>query len=84
MVLVLAGAADQATDAGSALFPQNLIEALHGVRAVIEAFSRKASLVGRDAATACGYDLRKGQALDAVVRVSDADGLATYTLDRWD
>lgn len=84
-VLVLDGAADTRTGQGNALFPESLIGELHGIRASIEAYSKKAEIGGREAASACGLDVRNGaKGIDYTLRVT-AGGLATeYRLDRWD
>lgn len=84
-VFVLDGAKDERTDAGAALFPEILKSEYHAVRHVIERYSRGASLEGRDDASACGLDLRKGRSTPVTVRVTSKAGTVTeYTIDRWD
>lgn len=70
--------------AGSALFPETLKSEYHGVRSVIERYSRGAQLEGREAASACGLDLRKGGKSIAVRVTSKAGAVTEYTIDRWD
>jgi len=82
VILVLEGAVDSHTSSGNALFPECLKAELHGVRAVVEAYSKRATLSAREPG-ACGYDLRRGHAscrLSALVKgVWDE-----YQIDRWD
>lgn len=83
-VLVLNDCHDMRRGRGNALFPECLKGELHQVRATIEAYSRTAELDGRDAATACGRDIRKGQPIGATVRVLKNGVWTAYTIDRWD
>lgn len=83
-VLVLEGAVDSRTGQGNALFPECLIGDLHGVRATIEAYSRRAEMLGREHGSACGADVRKGAKMSHTLRV-EAGGVKTeYQIDRWD
>lgn len=88
-VLLLAGAWDSgAAKCGNALFPEILREELHGIRATIEAFSKKAELVGCRMSMpivtpACGYDLRKNSA-DCQLQVLTSGAWQIYNIDRWD
>lgn len=85
VALVLDGCADSKTGSGNALFPECLIAELHPVRSTIEAFSRRAEMLGRDHASACGLDVRNGmKSIGYRLRVT-ACGLTTdYQIDRWD
>lgn len=78
VVFALEGANDSQRDS-LALFPEILQSAFHGIRAVIEAHSKKGAVKGDG--TANGLCMRKGGSDRFVVRV---DGSAIYTLDRWD
>jgi hypothetical protein len=82
VVAIVAGAVDR-RDAGNALFPEFLKDDLHPVRATIEAYSRSARFAGREAASACGYDIRKSSA-DCVLRSFNKGSWSTYRIDRWD
>lgn len=82
MVLVIDGAADTRTDSGNALFPECLRDDLHGIRSVVEAYSRTAVLGGREMAAA-GYDIRKGAA-DCTLRAFAGGAWTCYRIDRWD
>lgn len=79
---VIEGAVDGA-NRDSALFPENLKNDLHAVRATIEAYSRSAALSGRETASACGYDIRSSSA-DCVLRSLNGGSWTTYRVDRWD
>jgi len=52
-IAVIAGARDGGAP-GGALFPEFLRAELHGVRATIEAYSRRATIAGSAEASACG------------------------------
>ncbi len=83
MVLVLEGCWDTYTQAGNALFPEQLRDDLHAYRSVIEAYSRSAKLAGRDNSAACGLDIRKSAA-DCVIKTLANGAWTTYRIDRWD
>ncbi|MEN9844446.1 MAG: hypothetical protein RLZZ612_2275 [Pseudomonadota bacterium] len=84
-MLVLQGAKD--TRAPSAcLFPEILKSELHGVRSVIEAYSRTHTLEKHNGAHAAGLLLQASNSLswNATVRVWSDHGPTDYCLDRWD
>ena len=84
VMLVLEGAADQGIS-GNALFPSFLRDDLHGIRATIEAYAGKATLHGREMASACGYDIRKSSGtINQDVRVMSGGQWTRYIIDRWD
>lgn len=82
----LAGCRDQQTaGTGLALFPECLRSELHGVRAVVEAFSRRGTIEGAAEGTANGLAFQKSKSSPVTLRVTDAGGNQTvYTVDRWD
>lgn len=83
-VVVLAGARDT-REAGSAIFPECLRSEFHGIRSVIEAYSRSARLGGREQASACGLMLHKGADCSVHLRVRGASRVwIEYRVDRWD
>lgn len=69
---------------GNALFPEILKSELHGIRATIEAYSRKAVLHGYEGVSACGVKLHSGNAWNAKFRVTMNGVSMIVTLDRWD
>jgi hypothetical protein len=82
--LILAGARDSGwKSAGGGLFPEILRSELHGVRATIEAYSKRATIAGFDQSTACG--LRVDDKSDTVVRTTTRTGSRfAYRIDRWE
>lgn len=83
VVAVIEGAVDNNDRSGNGLFPECLHHDLHGIRATVEAYSRSAHLDGRESASACGYDIRKG-ATDCTIRVFIQGSWSSYRIDRWD
>jgi hypothetical protein len=85
VVLVIDGAVDQ-RDAGNGLFPEIMRSELHPYRAVIEAYSRGATLGGRPQASACGILLADGAqgTWNTTLRVTTATSVREIVLDRWD
>jgi len=72
------GAHDSQTHGrGLAIFPENVRNELHGVRAVIEAHSKKGTITGKGLANGLMF----AAGAEVTVRV---DGSATYVIDRWD
>lgn len=71
--------------AGAALFPEILKAEFHGIRSVLEAYSRGASIEGMKEPHAAGVMLTKGdKSWNATVRVWSAGRSLDYRLDRWD
>lgn len=84
VLFVLAGARES-KQAGAALFPEILKAELHGIRSVLEAYSRGASIEGMGEPHAAGVMLTKGEKpWNATVRVWSAGRALEYRLDRWD
>jgi hypothetical protein len=84
VVFVLAGARES-KQAGAALFPEFLNAEFHGIRAVLEAYSKGAVIEGLDAPHAAGVLLSQGDtAWSATVRVWSGGRSLDYCLDRWD
>ncbi|MGU3665837.1 hypothetical protein ACLBX9_16785 [Methylobacterium sp. A49B] len=81
-LLVLAGARDQ-REPGLCLFPETLRSDLHGIRAVVEAYSRTRQIQGREESDANGLVVGRGDGRHRI-RVTDATGTACYRIDRWD
>ena len=68
------------------LFPEILKSELHGVRSVIEAYSKSAKLAGRESASACGIMMASGAPLNrgAAIRVTSGSVVSQFQIDRWD
>lgn len=87
LILLLDGAKfPKARSPGSCIFPEHVRGDLHGVRATIEAHSRRTLLAdhGTFMDAAIGYDLRKGSKEAASLRVQTGNVWQVYKLDRWD
>jgi hypothetical protein len=83
-VLFIIEGARETRMAGAALFPECLKSEFHGIRSVIEAYSRNAEIEGMENATACGITLHKGNPWAHVFRVTTKGRAIDYQLDRWD
>lgn len=84
VLFVIAGARET-RNGGAALFPEILRADLHGVRSVIEAYSRSGSIEGADQPHAAGVMFNKGgPGWGATVRVWSGGRSLDYRLDRWD
>lgn len=90
-MLVVDGAKDGARGGdhpmrGVALFPEILRSDLHGVRSVIEAYSKTAVLGGYESASACGLIIGGDAGRSNVpIRVTTLTGSRfEYVIDRWD
>lgn len=86
VLFVLAGAKESHM-AGAAIFPEILKSEFHGIRSVIEAYSRAAKIEGMESPHACGIMLDKGssrESWNASFRVTSRGQRADYKLDRWD
>ena len=83
VVLLLKGCADINDKQGLGLFPNIVINDLHGVRDVIEAFSNTNQLSGREEATAGGLQIGHGMA-PITLQVTTADDTRQYVIDRID
>jgi hypothetical protein len=84
VILIIEGAKEMRAGGGLGLFPENMKAEFHGIRSVIEAFSRSGKLEGFDERSACGYLLSKGGMWNNVVRVWAGGVSNDYKLDRWD
>lgn len=82
-VLFLLADARETRNAGAALFPEILKAEFHGIRSVIEAYSRGVSIEGMGEPHAAGLLLGSGS-WNVAVRVWSAGRALDYRLDRWD
>lgn len=85
VIFILRGARESRIS-GSALFPEILRAEFHGIRSVIEAYSRGEEIEGLDQPMACGIMLTAGTNTSwlADFRVTTKTGTRMYRLDRWD
>lgn len=84
VLFVLAGARESRAPS-ACLFPEILKAEFHGIRSVLEAYSRGASIEGMDQPHAAGVMLDNGnKAWSATVRVWTGGKSLDYRLDRWD
>jgi hypothetical protein len=84
VMFVLAGA-HETRQAGAALFPEIMRTEFHGIRSVIEAYSRSAEIAGLHEPHAAGVMLDKGDnTWQVVLRVLAGGKSLDYCLDRWD
>lgn len=84
VMFIIAGARESKMS-GAAIFPNMLKSEFHGIRSVIEAYSRKASIQGMNKPHAAGVMLTKGDnSWNATLRVWSTGRSQEYRLDRWD
>lgn len=84
-VMFVIADARESKQAGAALFPEILKAEFHGIRSVLEAYSRGASIEGMGEPHAAGVMLNKGdKEWSATVRVWMGGKSLDYRLDRWD
>ena len=84
-ILFLISDARETRNAGAALFPEILKSEFHGIRSVIEAYSRGASIDGMGEPHAAGLMFTTdGSSWNATVRVWITGRALDYRLDRWD
>lgn len=83
VIFLIEGARDTRS-AGAAIFPETLRSEFHGIRSVIEAYSRSAKIEGQEEASACGILLQKGNIWGHRFRITSKGQQTAYLLDRWD
>jgi hypothetical protein len=83
LLLVIDGCVDTRTYRGNALFPEFLKDELHGVRSVIEAYSKSAAIMRGEGPYGCGLGIGKRSAVCGL-RVFSSGAWSSYYIDRWD
>ena len=84
LVFVIQGARET-RQAGAAIFPECLRSEFHGIRSVIEAYSRASEIAGIDSPHACGLMVGGGTTWNVKLRVTASGGRRVeYVMDRWD
>lgn len=82
---ILDGAKDSAHSGGLGLFPEILKSEFHGIRATLEAYSRRGTTEGCEESSACGLWFgSKNSGVKVTLRVKSAGQSLVYKLDRWD
>jgi hypothetical protein len=75
---------DGAPNLGRGFFTETLRGELHSVRSTLEAFTASATIAGADEADACGLGMTDQKPWNLPLRVTTANAVATYLIDRWD
>lgn len=84
-VFVLIDGARETVNPGACLFPETIRSELHPVRAVIEAYSKRAQLEGMQEASAAGLMPSASDDIWTLrFNVTSSIGKAQYHIDRWD
>jgi hypothetical protein len=84
-VLLVIKGAKETKSAGLALFPEILRSEFHGIRSVIEAFSREGQISGLHEPHVAGLMFQKNdKSIGITLRVWQQGKSVTYTIDRWD
>jgi hypothetical protein len=81
---LLKGCRDTTAGLGRGFFTETLRSDFHAIRATLEAFNRTATIAGADEAEACGLGMTDQKPWNLALRVTTANSVATYLIDRWD
>ena len=81
---LLEGCRDTTSGRGRGFFTETLHRDFHAIRATLEAFNRTAEIAGVDEAEACGVGMTDQKPWNLALRVTTANAVATYLIDRWD
>jgi hypothetical protein len=91
--LILDGAKDASHEVSGGFFPESLRTEFHGIRSVIEGYSVKAKIEGKEEGDANGISIssERGKGLGEyspdmsfVLRVKTPGGMSTYSIPRWE
>lgn len=84
-VMFIIRGARETRNPSAALFPEMLRQELHGIRSVIEAYSKQSKLEGMEQPHAAGYLAQtKASEWNVTLRVWSGGRSLDYRLDRWD
>ena len=75
---------DTTAGLGRGFFTETLRSDFHAIRATLEAFNSSATIAGADEADACGIGMNDQKPWNLPLRVTTANSVATYLIDRWD
>jgi hypothetical protein len=81
---LLDGCRDMSEGVGRGFFTETLRSELHAIRSTLEAYTARAAIAGREEADACGLGMNDQTPWDLTVRVTMAEAVVTYRIDRWD
>lgn len=81
---LLSGCRDTTDGLGRGFFTETLRSELHSIRSTLESFNRSAKIAGADVAEACGLGMTDQKPWELPLRVTTANAVATYLIDRWD
>ena len=81
---LLDGCRDTTQGVARGFFTETLRSEFHPIRATLEAYSAAATVAGAEEANACGIGMSNGTPWNLTVRVTTAQSVATYLIDRWD
>jgi len=81
---LLEGCRDTTAGRGRGFFTETLRSDFHAIRSTLEAFNRTAEIAGADEAEACGLGMTDQKPWNLALRVTTANAVASYVLDRWD
>jgi hypothetical protein len=86
VVFLLEGARDKREGSNTlCLFPETLRNEFHGIRSVIEAYSRENQIEGIEEGNAFGIMIADGKSREnAIFEVTVAGKITPYIIDRWD
>lgn len=84
LMIVIDGCRDPNPKGCLGLFPECLRSEFRGVRSVIEAHSKTASAEGADQQDANGLFCQADSTRNVMLRVTTADSVSEFKLDRWD
>lgn len=85
VLLVLMDAVDRRTDQGNALFPEMLRDDIHGVRSVVESYSKSAVIGRPEGQYASGYGIiKKSGNINVTLRAFLSGAWSSYHIDHWD
>jgi hypothetical protein len=81
---LLDGCRDTTQGVARGFFTETLRSEFHPIRATLEAYSAAATVAGAEEANTCGIGMSNGTPWNLTVRVTTAQSVATYLIDRWD
>ena len=84
MLFLLEGCKDKSEGLGRGFFTETLRSEFHSIRATLEAFTQSAVIADAEEAEACGLGMTDQKPWNLKLRVTTANSVSTYLIDRWD